>query len=324
MSMTLFGFPPGRSNPEAFAHLFTNPANGNRTHLHVDAIPNNGTSPCHPIDTTRTVQVGETYDVGLCLETYAPNTLEAFVLRLYYDDINTSPTLEGPTPMLDLNPNANDGDDPAGFKLGAGWDCSGFTVFPPVGDDANTACQDQYGQPISPCHDAVITCNANIGTPDLDLSADPGLLATVQFTATGEGTEQLTWGDDTELVGDVVQPGGGGALCGPAVPSEQIGCFGATLQKVTFDCLFEDTTGQGTSLGIFGNNWVFEFPGGSVQGTGRVMHAGPMTFVAGRSSGLAIFAFGRCPAGPATAFAMDMSGFPARLWRLSDRLGADN
>ena len=319
MSMTLFGFPAGRSDPEAFAHLWTNPANGNQTHLHIDADPTYGTRPCDPIDTTRTVQVDDTYDVALCLWSYAPNKVEAFKLRVYYDDINTSPTLEGPAPMLDLNPDANDGDDDVtGLKLGAGWDCSGFTVFPPVGDDVNTPCQDQYGQPITPCHDAVITCNANIGTPDLDLSADPGLLATVQFTATGEGTELLTWGDDTELVGsDLVLPTGSSALCGPEVPESQIGCFGATINKVVFDCVWEDSFGRGTYLGLLGNEWEFGSPEGTLSGTGRVMRFGDRAFVLGRGDGFYVAGFGTCPVGPGTGFGL-VAGPPPFFLRVQD------
>jgi hypothetical protein len=327
VSLTLLGFPPGRSDPEAFAHVT------GMTHLHVDADPTNGTRPCDPIDSTRTVQVGQTYDVALCLEGYTPNALEAFLLRLYYggaDAINTSPTLEGPAPMLDLNPDANDGDSAAGLSLGSGWDCSGFGIFPPVGDDLGTPpppgnaalCLDQYGQAVPLCRDAVISCNANLASEDLDLSANPGLLATVEFTATGEGTEQLTWGDDTQIGGpDLVQLGGGSlaseGFCGSDVPSEQIQCLGATIRKVTFECLFEDPT-RGTSLGLFGDDWQFDFPGGSVAGTGRVRHIGNWTVVTGRQSGLLLIAFGSCPSGPARAFAINLSHFPPQILRLSD------
>lgn len=335
VSVTLFGFPPGRSDPEAFAHLFTKPENGNQTHLHVDADPTNGTRPCDPLDSTRTVQVGDTYEVALCLETYAPNAVEAFKLRLYYDSINVAPDPDGDEEpagggagpgcgsCLDDNPDGNDGDSAAGLSLGGNWDCSGFTIFPPLGDDPATACVDEFGRPVVPCHDAVISCNANIAGPDMDLSANPGLLAMVQFTATGEGTEVLTWGDDTEIGGELVSlPDGGYAYCGPIVPEDQIACFGATIRKVRFDCLFEDP-GRGTSLGLFGDEWEFDFPGGAAEGSGRVRRIGNWTIVTSRQSGLILFAFGNCPSGPARAFALDFSQLPPRILRLSDTAAVD-
>jgi len=329
--ITVFGLPAGNSDPDAFSHL------------HVDANPNNGTRPCDPLDSTRTVQVGDTYDVALCLETYAPNKLEAFKLRLYYDmkasnlSINTAPDPQGAEEpahggtgpdcgsCLDDNPDANDTKAPDTNDpeyLGSDWDCSGFTVFPPVGDDVNTPCQDQYGQPITPCHDAVIICNANIGMPDLDLSADPGLLATVRFTATGEGTELLTWGDDTELVGsDLVLPAGSSALCGPEVPESQIGCFGATINKVVFDCVWEDSFGRGTYLGLLGNDWEFGYSEGTLSGTGRVMRFGDRAFVFGRGQGFYVAGFGTCPSGPGSAFALDFTSFPPHFLRVRDVTG---
>jgi hypothetical protein len=316
--IAVFGFPGGGSDPEAFAHVWTNPANGNQTHLHIDADPTNGTRPCVPLDYTRTVQVGDTYDVGLCLESYAPNKLESFKLRVYYDDINTSPTLEGSAPMLDLNPDANDGnDDVSGLTLGDGWDCSGFGIMPPVGDDPDTPCQDQYGRPISPCHDAFIACNADIISPDVDLTANPGLLATVQFTATGTGTEDLTWGSDTEIGGaDVNLPDGGFAYCGSDVPEDQIGCFGATINKVVFDCLWEDSFGRGTYLGLFGNEWIFGYPGGTFGGTGHVMRVGDRAFLLGQGNGFYLGGFGTCPSGPGTAFGL--STVPPLFMRVED------
>lgn len=320
--ITVFGLPAGRSDPESFAHVYTFPNNGNQTHLHVDADPTNGTRPCDPIDTTRTVQVDDTYDVALCLWSYAPNTVESFKVRLYYDDINTSPTLEGSAPMLDLNPDANDGDDDeTGLKLGAGWDCTGFTIMPPVGDDPATPCEDEFGRPISPCHDAFIACNTNLASPDMDLAANPGLLATVEFTATGVGTEELTWGSDTEIGGpDVNLPDGGFAFCGPDAPEDQVACFGATINKVVFDCVWEDSFGRGTYLGLLGNEWEFGSSEGTLSGTGRVMRFGDRAYVLGRGDGFYVAGFGTCPLGPGTAFGL-VSGPPPFFLRVQDVTG---
>jgi len=322
--ITVFGFPAGRSDPESFAHVWTNPANGNTTQLHIDADPTNGTRPCDPIDLTRTVQVGDTYDVALCLESYATNEVKAFKLRVYYDDINESPTLAGTPPMLNLNPDANDGnDDVTGRTLGNNWDCSGFGFLPPRGDDPNTPCEDEWGRPIYPCLDATIACNADVLTPDLDLTANPGLLATVQFTATGEGTEALTWGGDTQVGGpDVNLPDGGFAYCGADVPEDQVGCFGATINKVVFDCVWEDSFGSGTYLGLLGNEWEFGYPEGTLSGTGRVMRFGDRAFVLGRGEGFYVAGFGTCPVGPGMAFGL-VSGPPPFFLRVQDVTGAD-
>jgi hypothetical protein len=326
--ITVFGFPAGRSDPESFAHVYTFPTNGNQTHLHIDADPTNGTRPCDPIDTTRTVQVGDTYDVGLCLESYAPEEVKAFKLRVYYDDINEAATidcLDGDTDAdphcLDANPNANDGDDDVtGLTLGSNWDCSGFGYLPPLGEDPATPCEDEYGRPIYPCLDAVIACNYSPLNPDLDLAANPGLLGTVEFTATGVGTESLTWGDDTEVGGsDVGLPNGGFALCGTDVPADQVACFSATINKVVFDCVWEDSFGRGTYLGLLGNDWEFGSPEGTFSGTGHVMRIGDRAFVFGRGDGFYLGGFGTCPSGPGTAFGL--STLPPLFLRVQDVTG---
>lgn len=337
--ITVFGLPAGGSDPEAFSHVWTNPANGNTTQLHVDADPTNGTSPCaytvdtngdtvpDDVDRTHTVQVGDTYDVALCLESYAPNKVESFKLRLYYDDINTAQTVEcgdgggggeaNDALCVDANPDANSGNDATGFKLGGGWDCTGLGALMPLGDDPNTPCEDEFGQPIYPCLDAIIACNANLLAPDLDLAANPGLLATVEFTATDVGTELLTWGSDTEVGGaDVNLPDGGFAHCGADVPEEQIGCFGATIDKVVFDCVWEDSFGRGTYLGLLGNDWIFGSPEGTFSGTGRVMRFGDRAFMLGRGEGFSLGGFGTCPSGPGTAFGL--SSVPPLFLRVQD------
>jgi len=232
---------------EAFAHSYTAP-NGNETHLHIDADITNGTRPCDPIDETATVTVGSVHEVGVCIEDYVPNSVEAFELRIRYtgDPSDNDPPLlnfapdpqgaeepinggAGPdcTPgCLDDNPNANDGNDPAGFRLGAGWDCTVFGVVAPVGNATDTPS----------VADARIACIASITSPDLDLAANPGLLATIQFQATGTGVDTIDFGtiNDSNMntVGiNVTIPTGGAANCGTYSPTDQVGCFGATILK---------------------------------------------------------------------------------------------
>jgi hypothetical protein len=321
--ITVFGLPAGKSDPESFAHVYTFPDNGNQTHLHIDADATNGTRPCDPIDSEATVKVGDAHQVAVCIETYEPNSIESFELHIHYTGdpdatppttINTAPTLEGEAPMLDLNPDANDGDDPTGFKLGDGWDCSAWGLAPPVGDD-----------PLTPnVADARIICFADLAAPDRDLSADPGLLATITFNAVAVGDDIIDFGPigskNMNTVG-LPRPGSGFARCGTGVPADQVACFGATINKVVFDCVFEDDFDRGTYLGLLGNDWEFGFPGGTLSGTGRVMRFGDHAFVFGRGQGFYVAGFGTCPLGPGRAFGLDFTSFPPRFLRVQDVTG---
>jgi hypothetical protein len=229
---TVFGVSYRRADPEALARVYTFPGNGNTTHLHIDADITNGARPCDPIDDTATVAVGAAHKVGVCIEDYVPNSIDAFELYIRYTGnpdatpsttLNVAQTLTGPAPMLDLNPDANDGDDPTAFKLGGGWDCSGLGVVPPVGENTNTVG----------VADAFIACNADLVNHDRDLSASPGLLATIEFTASKAGTDTIDFGPIDANMTNVQnpRPGGGVARCGTMVADAQVGCFGATIVK---------------------------------------------------------------------------------------------
>lgn len=245
--LAVFGLPYGGSHRAGFAHVYTFPANGNTTHLHIDADITNGSRPCDPIDETATVLVGTVRRVGVCIEDYVPNGIESFELHIRYSGdpdaippttINAAPTTMAiwdpahgwwcstPDPKcLNANPDANEGDDPTGFKLGGGWDCTGLAVAPPVGEDPGTPG----------VADARIVCVADIITPDKDLTANPGLLATIEFTATNAGVDTIDFGPIDANNGNFVglpRWGGGGADCGTVVPAEQVGCFGVTIHKV--------------------------------------------------------------------------------------------
>jgi hypothetical protein len=332
--MILFGLPYGRFNPEAFAHLYTHGQSLNQTHLHIDAYPANGSRPCDPLDSEAVVEMGHTHSVAVCLETYAPNSVNNFELHIRYTGdpgatppttLNTAATEPytgspkscpgGDTGCLDANPDANDGDDPTGFKLGDGWDCTGFTIAPPVGDDPTTLH----------VADAFIFCYADLVDPDQDLAADPGLLATISFTATGAGDDVIDFGDidntnkniifDPRLVDPGPPPVYGTARCGTKVPADLVGCFGATIHKVVFDCEFNDDFGRHTSLATYANGWQFTFPGGVANGTGRVVRMGSRVIVVGRGQGLSfLFGFGTCPSGPGTFYGLGGTG----LLRLQD------
>jgi len=179
------------------------------------------------------VAVGSVHKVGVCIEDYVPNSVNNFELHIRYTgDPNATPptTLNSATelpdvaPALDDNPDLNDGDDPSGFKLGGGWDCTGLGLVFPKGDDPGTPN----------VADAFIVCYAALANPDQDLSADPGLLATIEFTAQGAGDDVVNFGPvDFQNASNVQSPRPGGfpARCGTGVPADQVGCFGATIHK---------------------------------------------------------------------------------------------
>jgi len=133
--------------------------------------------------------------------------------------------VDGGLRFLDGNPDANDGEDMNGFKLGAGWDCSGFGFVPPVGEDPRTPG----------VADARIVCYAALANPDKNLTADPGLLATVTFVAQKAGIDTIDFGpihdyNQNSVYMDMPWPGEW-ANCGTQVPDDQVRCFGARIFK---------------------------------------------------------------------------------------------
>ncbi|MEX2225850.1 MAG: hypothetical protein WEB52_05300 [Dehalococcoidia bacterium] len=171
------------------------------------------------IDSVTEVASGATYEVGVCISGHqiAPNAIE---IRVLYDPEATEvPEIEDQAPALDDNPDANDGDGGTeGVRLGEGWDCSipPAEVFP-KGEDPNT-----------PETDAFIFCLTSFVTPDTDLTASPGLLATLTLRATSDGVETLELGPRTNVFG-VNCPTPGQVMCenatiyvGEDVPPEAI------------------------------------------------------------------------------------------------------
>jgi len=280
--LAVLGLPYGKGSPEAFAHAYTHPDTSQIMHLEIDAVPDVGT-PCQSIQTTASVAVGTTHKVDICLDDYTALDLEAFVLSINDDqDLNLAPDPDVAMPhafptgeevknggtgpdcvtvgCLEDNPNANDGDSAAGLKLGSGWDCTGLGFVRPRSE----------ALPIS------LVCNANIETPDRDLSVDPGLLATITFQAIAVGPDTLTFAGDTTIGNATAQDGS----CGDVV-GDLIGCFGATINKVAdlsvektvvtdpvvagspvdFQLVASDNVGGGTAVVVFDdlpNNLVYD------------------------------------------------------------------
>ncbi|MEX2225842.1 MAG: hypothetical protein WEB52_05260 [Dehalococcoidia bacterium] len=148
--------------------------------LSIDANPGNGTRPCDPIDPTSSVALSTSHSVAVCLDNYlqtqgSPNAFDA---RVQYSAINIAPEAPDVAPALNDNPNANDGAGPN--SLGPGWDCTAFGQSFPKGDNPNTAG----------VLDATIFCNG----ATLELTAEPGLLATIDFQSTStSGTDILSF-----------------------------------------------------------------------------------------------------------------------------------
>ncbi|MEX2246801.1 MAG: hypothetical protein WEC75_08945 [Dehalococcoidia bacterium] len=160
-----------------------------------NGLCNTGDGVTDSVDDATSVFVGTTHLVGICLSGQATPP-GAFTVVVNYnpgydpstglpagDDLNFAPEIADVAPALADNPDANDGDAPAGDKLGGGWDCTAFGVAFPQGDDT-------VGTPT--VSDATITCAAAIAGPDTDLTDDPGLLATITYDAINPGVDTLT------------------------------------------------------------------------------------------------------------------------------------
>jgi hypothetical protein len=178
-------------------------------YLAIDADIGNGNRPCDPIDPEATVGVGWEHTVGLCLVNNpgASNpaaAIDALELEIIYDSgLNAGVVDAGMSPdYLDANPDANDGS--GSTKLGTGWTCDpvpGVTTPPTMGPPA------------------YIICSTLVGTREL--TAEPGLLATLTFDVVGQGDDVLSFSDGSNVYGDNCPPVGG------------LTCPGATIHKVS-------------------------------------------------------------------------------------------
>jgi hypothetical protein len=79
-------------------------------------------------------------------------------------------------------------------------------------------------------------------------------------------------------------------------------------------CLWQDAS-QGTTMEMVDSTWTFRGPSFVAQGSG-VRAVSGFVLILARSDDWVVFGFGRCPSGPAQAFAFDIATF--RLLRLND------
>ena len=185
--------------------------------LSIDADPTNGAAPCEPVDAERTVPVGSTYQIAVCIESQ-PEAPQGVQIRVLYDgNLSRAPEVADVAPALDDNPDANAGSttfpNAAGETLGDNWDCAPLQAVFPQGDDSNTPGQT----------DTVIACMSLLGPYDLKTT---GALALVTLQATNPGTEKFSLASDTVISGSVsLSDIGSCGLSNPVVP-----CDGATVQ----------------------------------------------------------------------------------------------
>jgi hypothetical protein len=182
--------------------------------LAIDADTTNGI--CTTIDSYATVTAGQSYQIAVCVENL-PQNVDAIDLDIYYDDtLNYVPDLPNEAPALDDNPDANAGATTfSSINLGSGWDCSGFGVGFPVGDQ-NPASGPGKG-------DTFITFD-HFGGGSLYLAGKSLPLAVIQFQALDEGVDNFVFGDLDRLAWHGITFG----LCDPE-SAKTIPCDGATV-----------------------------------------------------------------------------------------------
>jgi len=182
--------------------------------LAIDADVENGNGACDPIDDEADVEAGATHQVAVCVLN-PPVPIFAFLTRVVYDgQLNRAPELPDVLPALDDNPDANAGDTTfSSPDLGARWNCSGFGIYPPRGDDEYTPEK----------QDAVLACIPDLRDPDTTL-VQGGPLAVITFQAVGQGDDHLEFDPTTEISGESTTIG----TCGEVSP---ISCRDAVLHN---------------------------------------------------------------------------------------------
>lgn len=165
------------------------------TALALDMNVDNGSGPCNPIDATRGVNVGDTYQVAVCL-TDSALPPAAFQFDLVYDQTidQCVPSDCTGTACLDGNPDANAGATTwGGTSLGDGWDCNLGGVSPP----ACNKSADLAGNPVS---GAVSLQCLSVKPPALNVGEGvSAAIAVVTFKSIATGTDTFGFGQAVEV-----------------------------------------------------------------------------------------------------------------------------
>jgi hypothetical protein len=157
--------------------------------LALDMDTTNGNGPCDPIDDTRSVNVGDTYEIAVCL-TDAPAAPASFGIEVFYDntlDQCVPVDCAGNVKCVDGNPDANAGTTSwTTPDLGPDCDCSIGGLLPPQCDRNPDGTGPGKG-------DAFIDCDC-LNPP---LPAGEGVTAPVvmiKYEATEKGTGTFSFG----------------------------------------------------------------------------------------------------------------------------------
>ena len=176
-------------------------------HMYLDVTAPFCTTPGDTHPSATGVLAGTTYQVGICMQdtTAAP---DGFQVTLDYNELVTGgPEVANVAPALADNPDANDGG--LSSQIGTGWDCTGFGfAYPQVNDGSGNS---------------YIACLSDAVTPVTTLTDDPGLVATITYTADAVGFNTMTF------VTGGASTGGTNSGIGNC---DGTNCFGATVQHL--------------------------------------------------------------------------------------------
>jgi hypothetical protein len=231
LAFAVFPIGEGRNDTRSYAHVFTATPGVPQPHLEIDMDPTNGSGPCNPVDTVRSVTTAQgDYQVAVCLTSSQTDGVNAepncLTFDLVYDDslnqcVSKTPTCSSTDgACLDSNPDANAGVTVfSSPSLGTDWECSGVGQAPPV-------CDSNTGNPGPGLGRAYLGCySITLGTLPVG-AAVSAPIAEVTFHAIGGGVDNLSLDtvdvcnlDGIAIVG--CPPG----LTGPGT------CFGGTDYK---------------------------------------------------------------------------------------------
>lgn len=172
--------------------------------------------PCTDIDTSSRHEVGQEYEVAICVTGLDPGDPPGTIsFKVTYDDtIDKAPDVECSGVCLDSNPDANAGSTIWGDGLGSEWDCSSMGIAPPKGD-RNPATGAGNGE-------AFITCASLFGPWTLGDDETSGAIAVIEFRALAEGSNVFTVSDGVLASTDASEMGTCPGILFP------IQCFGGT------------------------------------------------------------------------------------------------
>jgi hypothetical protein len=156
------------------------------TSLALDMDPTNGSGPCNPVDGTHGINVGDTYQVAICL-TNAPGAPSAFQFEVIYsDDLDQCvPTECAGEGCLDGSPDANAGTTTwGGTALGADWDCNVMNAATPTCDvdpGTGTGHGEAFLQCLTLSEEPTLSVGSGVSTP----------IAMLTFKSIAKGTDTM-------------------------------------------------------------------------------------------------------------------------------------